>query len=459
MKKLLKGGLVVSSNDAKIMDILIDNDKIIKVSENIEDDEAEIIDVKGKEIYPGFIDAHTHLDLHVAGTVTADDFKSGTRAAVIGGTTLVIDYATQYHGETLKEALKNWDDKASVGCSCDYSYHMSISDWNDDVKDEIDDMIDAGITSFKLYLTYPDMMLDDHDMYQVMKALAKKNCFAGVHCENAGVIDALRERSEKSGHIAEVSEHYKTRPATAEAEAVHRLMFIADVAHAPVMVVHTSCEEALNEIRNARANGQIVFCETCPQYLALDSSKLDNPDFNEASKYICAPALRTKHDQEVLWKAIADGEVNIISTDHCSFDMSQRKMGEGDFRKIPGGLAGIEHRGVILYSEGVSKGRISREKFCEVMSENPSKLYGVYGTKGIIKEGADADLVIIDPNQKYNISVSNSHYNIDYSEFEGMEINCKIDSVYLRGNKVVENNECIMEDTGKFVKRDFRMEL
>lgn len=453
MKILFKNGTIVSDLKSIVSDMLIEDDKIIKIDKNIVDSEAKVIDVKNKLLFPGFIDGHTHLELHVAGTVTADDFYTGTKAAIIGGTTTIVDFGTQYHGETLKKAKENWDKKALRGTSCDYSYHMSISDWNKDVKNEIQDMIDMGITSFKLYLTYPDMMLSDHDMYEVIKALWEKNCFAGVHCENAGVIDALREEKIARDEMMPKS-HYQTRPKEAEAEAVNRLMFIAKEAKAPVMVVHTTCKEALDEIRQARKRGQIVFCETCPQYLVLDHTKLDNDIFDEASKFVCAPPLRDKIDREELWKAISQDEVDIISTDHCSFNMKQRQMGENDFTKIPGGLAGIEHRGIIIYSEGVKSGRITKEQMCKVLSTNPAKLFGMYKNKGSLEAGKDADIVVIDPDKEYSISVNNSHYNIDYSCYEGLKVQGMIDEVYLRGKLVVKNNECILENTGKFIKRD-----
>ena len=453
MKILFKGGTIVRDDKSIKADLLVEDEKIIEISKRIKTKADKVVDVKDKLLFPGFIDAHTHLDLHVAGTVTADNFDTGTKAAVIGGTTTVIDFGTQYHGESLKEALKNWEDKASTGTHCDYSFHMSISDWNENVKAEIQDMIDAGITSFKLYLTYPDMMLSDHDMYEVIKALWEKKCFAGVHCENAGVIDALREYELKM-HNTQPKFHYLTRPDSAEAEAVNRLLFISKEANAPVMVVHTTCIKALDEIRKARKKGQMVFCETCPQYLILDHRKLDNEDFDEASKFVCAPPLRNTEDKEELWKAIKNGEVDIISTDHCSFDLEQRRMGKDDFTKIPGGLAGIEHRGMLIFSEGVSKGRITKEKMAEVLSYNPSKLFGISDRKGRLDKGMDADIVVINPKKERTISVSNSHYNIDYSCYEGIKLQGIIDEVYLRGTLVAKDNELIESNKGTFLKRN-----
>ncbi len=456
MKTLLKGGTVVSSKESRIADVLIEDEKILEVAENIDAPDAETVDVTGKLLFPGFIDAHTHFGLHVAGTVTADGYRSGTKAALIGGTTTVVDHGTQYHGESLMEAMHNWEEKAAEGASCDYGFHMSISEWKDDLEDQVQEMIDNGITSFKVYMTYPGMILNDEELYKILKVLWEKKCFAGSHCENAGVIDALIAEAKAKGDLAPAA-HYRTRPAEMEAEAVHRLMVIADAAKAPVMVVHTTCEEALEEIRWARKRGQTVFSETCPQYLLLDHSALDQEDFFESSKYICAPPLRTKKDQDALWDAIAGGEIQTIATDHCSFTTEQKKMGKDDFTKIPGGVPGAEHRGVLIYTYGVAAGRITKEKMCEVMSENVAKLYGLYPRKGVIAPGSDADIVVLDPEAKGVASAATQHYDMDYCPYEGMELACAIDQVYLRGVLAVKDNECIREGMGEYLKRDLMM--
>ena len=451
MKTLLKNGTLVSGDGSRREDLLIEDGIIKETAPQITEEADEVIDMTGKILFPGFIDGHTHMDLHVAGTVTADDFTTGTAAAIAGGTTMIVDFGTQYHGETLNEALKNWHEKAGEGNSCDFSYHMSISEWTPKVKEEIKDMIDQGITTFKLYMTYPDMILNDGELYEVIKELNKYGAFAGVHCENAPIIDALIRENKAKG-ITGPEGHPASRPDTMEAEAVHRLMVIAGEAKAPVMVVHTTNEKALNEIKEAREKGQTVYCETCPQYLLLDRSYQERPDF-EGARYICAPPLRTKHDQEVLWQAIKDGVVDIVSTDHCSFTWEQRKRGLGDFTKIPGGLPGVETRGNLIWSEGVAKGRISAECACRVLAENPAKLFGLYPRKGTLSAGADADIVVIDPEIRKTVTAEGQVTNVDYCVYEGIELEGAIDKVYLRGQLAVDGGKLIKRGLGRFVKR------
>ena len=306
VKTLLKNGTVVSGDMSVREDVLIDGEKIVKVGRNLETEDAQVVDVNGKLLFPGFIDGHTHFDLEVAGTVTADDFETGTRAAIAGGTTLVIDYASQDKGgHTLKEGLEKWHKKADGKCSCDYSFHMSVVEWNEETEREIQDMINEGITSFKLYMTYPAMIVDDGDLYKIIKKLNEYGCFAGVHCENAGAIDALIAEAKKEGRLGPEN-HPLVRPDIMEAEAVHRLLVIADAADAPVMVVHLTNRKAFEEVMRARMNGQKVYAETCPQYLLLDDSVYSKPDF-EGAKYVCAPPIRKKADQDCLWKALANG--------------------------------------------------------------------------------------------------------------------------------------------------------
>lgn len=451
MKQLIKNGTVVSSQGSQKMDVLMENGRITRVERNIQAEDAQVHDASGKLLFPGFIDGHTHLDLEVANTVTADDFEKGTKAAVAGGTTMVIDFATQNKGESLKEALANWHRKAEGKCSCDYGFHMAISQWNDQVKQEIQDMIDEGITSFKLYMTYPAMLLNDGDLYRVIKELNQYDCFAGVHCENADLIDALIQEAKSQGRLGPDT-HPKVRPPAMEGEAVHRLMTIADQAKAPVMVVHLTCREALEEIRAAREKGQTVYAETCPQYLLLDDSLYEQPGF-EGAKYVCSPPLRMKEDQEVLWKALAEGEIQTIATDQCSFTMAQKEMGKDDFTKIPNGMPGLQTRVPLLYTYGVEAGRITREQMCSLLSENPAKLYGIYPQKGVIQPGSDGDIVIIDPNENSVIKASELLHNTDYSPFEGFPLKGIVDQVFLRGDLVAQRGRLLKEKTGTYVRR------
>ena len=452
MKYLLKNGTVVTSEKSEKMDLLIEDEKILQVGENLTAENAEEIDVSGKLLFPGFIDGHTHFDLEVAGTVTADDFETGTRAAILGGTTLVIDSASQDKGgHTLKEGLEKWHRKADNKCSCDYSFHMSIVEWNEKTEQEIQDMIDQGITSFKLYMTYPAMIVNDCDMYKILKKLGECGCFAGVHCENAGVIDALTEDAKKAGRLGPEN-HPLVRPDTLEAEAVHRLLVIAKEADAPVMVVHLTNKKAFEEVMRARANGQEVYAETCPQYLLLDDSVYSKPDF-QGAVYVCAPPIRKKEDQKCLWKALAEEEIQTVATDQCSFTLAQKALGKEDFTKIPGGLPGVQTRGTLLYTYGVKEGRITQEQMCRVLSENPAKLYGVYPQKGVIAAGSDADIVVLDPEKESVISASTHAYNTDNNPFEGYKLRCGIDKVFLRGNLAVEDGRLVQEKLGKYIAR------
>lgn len=455
MKYLLKNGTLVSGERTEKQDILIEGEKIVKIAPHIEEEGAEEINVEGKLLFPGFIDGHTHFDLEVAGTVTADDFETGTKAAILGGTTFVIDFASQDKGgHTLKEGLDKWHKKADGKCSCDYSFHMSIVEWNEKTEKEVQDMIEEGITSFKLYMTYPAMIVEDRDLYKILKKLNECGCFAGVHCENAGVIDALIEEAKKEGRLGPEN-HPLVRPDTMEAEAVHRLLVIAKEAGAPVMIVHLTNKKAYEEILKAREEGQTVFAETCPQYLLLDDSAYSKPDFGGAV-YVCAPPLRKKEDQDCLWEALAKGEIQTVATDQCSFTLEQKAMGKDDFTKIPGGLPGVQTRGTLLYTYGVREGKITVEQMCRLLSENPAKLYGVYPRKGALLEGSDGDIVVFDPEKESVISAKTHGYNTDNNPFEGFAIHGDIDKVFLRGNLVVENGEVIKEKAGTYIRRGKR---
>ena len=451
---LIQNGTLVYPGGSRKADLLIDGEKIVHVGEKpVIPKDCTVVDASGKLVFPGFIDAHTHFDLHVAGTVTVDDFASGTKAAAAGGTTTIIDFGTAYPGETLNEGLDNWFRKAQAGCSCDYGFHQTITEWNESVYEQIPDMIERGASTFKIYMTY-DTQIDDEAVFKVLQRLKECGTTTGCHCENSGMIDALREEyAEDPDRKKAVSSHYLTRPAAAEAEAIGRYCHLAEVAREPVIDVHLTCEEGLEEIRSARRRGQKVYAETCPQYLVMDDSLYEREPFEEASKYVCAPPLRKKSDQEALWNAIRDGEIQTVSTDHCSFTMEQKKLGREDFRKIPGGMPGVETRGAVIYSEGVAKGRISREKMCEVLCENPARLYGMYPRKGTLLAGSDADIVILDPSKKRIISAGTQVSACDYAPLEGMELACAIDEVYLRGKLVARDGRVVCENQGQYVKR------
>lgn len=454
MKRLFRGGTVVSKNQSTRMDVLVKDEKVLEVSEDLSFIKAdEVIDVRGKLLFPGFIDAHTHFDLDVAGTTTADGFDTGTKAEILGGTTCVIDFATQNKGETLHEALENWHEKADGKSSCDYAFHLAISDWNKEVQKELETIVAEGVTSFKLYMTYDAMVVDDKSIYEILTTLKRLGGIAGVHCENKGIIDArLDALKEEKGGRTDVADYPATRPAQAEAEAVNRLLNIARCVDTPVIVVHLSSKEGLAEIRRAREKGQTVYVETCPQYLVMDESRYMLPD-NAGAKYMIAPPLRTEKDCEVLWSALEAEELQTIATDHCSFNLEQKAMGRADFSLTPCGMPGAQERPALIYHYGVTKGRLTTEQMCAYLSENPAKLYNLYPQKGCIAPGSDADIVIWNPKGETILSVDTQATDIDYCPLEGAHLTGNVEAVYLRGELIVKDGSILEEHKGIYQKR------
>lgn len=452
MKFLFKGGQVVSGAGIQRLDLLTDGETIAQVGPDLTCSGAQMVDAAGKYLFPGFIDAHTHFDLDVCNTTTADDFASGTKAAIRGGTTMVIDFACPNKGESLQHGLDLWRQKAHGKAACDYGFHMTIDDWNDGIRAELPAMLAAGIPSFKMYMTYPAMMIGDRDMFCALRELGKYGAIAGIHCENSGVIDALIAEKKAAGELGPGS-HPATRPNALEAEAVASLLRMAQVAQVPVIIVHLSTKEALDEVRAARARGQTVYVETCPHYLLLDESRYFQTDWLDSAKYVCAPPLRRPDDQEALWAALADGTVQTIATDHCSFTLAQKEAGRSDFTKIPGGLPSVESRGILLWSEGVGKGRISEAQMCRLLAENPAKLYGAYPRKGILAPGSDADIVVLNPHAKGLLTAKDQAANVDYCPYEGWETSGVIEQVYLRGRLAVDHGTCSPVPKGTYIPR------
>ncbi len=451
MGTLLRGGSVVSGQGVCRGDVLLEGEKIAAVGENLPVGDANVVDCTGKLLFPGFIDGHTHFDLEVAGTITADDFATGSRAALRGGTTMVVDFAAPDKGETLAAGLERWRRKSEGKTACDYGFHMTIDDWNEGISRELGEMMDQGITSFKMYMTYPAMMIGEGDMYRALLRLKEVGGIAGVHCENDGVIRALVEDARAGGRMAPAS-HPRTRPAPLEAEAVGHLLRMAQLADVPVIIVHLSARESLEEVRAARRRGQRVYVETCPHYLLLEDSAYDNPDYLEAARFVCAPPLRKRADQEALWEALRGGEIDTVATDHCSFTLAQKRAGQYDFTRIPGGLPGVEHRGVLLYTYGVAAGRVTAADMCRVLSENPARLYGCWPRKGLIAPGSDGDIVVLDPASEGTISVDNHVQNVDYTPYEGWRTKCSIVQVYLRGNLAADRGQ-VLNPRGRFIPR------
>ena len=452
MKYLFKNGTVVSGRGTRRADVLVENEKVLQVGRNLSDPLARAIDVTGKLLMPGFIDAHTHFDLDVCNTTTADDFDSGTKSAIRGGTTTIVDFACPNKGESLHHGLDLWHRKADGKCWCDYGFHMTIDDWNAEIEKEIDDMYAAGISSFKMYMTYPAMMIGDEAMYKALKKLKEKGGICGVHCENSGVINALIEEKKAAGEMG-VSSHPETRPDFLEAEAVSRLLRIAQAVDIPVVIVHLTNAATLAEVTAARRRGQKVYVETGPQSLVLDDSVYYNEDFSRAARYVCAPPLRKPEDCRALWAGLRKGDIQTISTDHCAFTLAQKDAGRGDFTKIPGGLPGVEARGELVYSFGVTTRKISLATMCKVLSENPAKLYGMFPRKGVIAPGADADIVVYDPQADHILRAEDMVSRAGYTPYEGFVTHGSVSQVWLRGKLMVENGHVIGEQEGQYIIR------
>ena len=452
MKYLFKNGTVVSGRGTRRADVLVEDEKILQVARGISDPLARTVDVTGKLLLPGFIDAHTHFDLDVCNTTTADDFESGTRSAIRGGTTTVVDFACPNKGESLHYGLDLWHKKADGNCWCDYGFHMTIDDWNEDIEREIDDMYAAGISSFKMYMTYPAMMIGDEAMYKALKKLKEKGGICGVHCENSGVINALIEEKRAAGATG-VASHPETRPDYLEAEAVGRLLRIAQAVDIPVVIVHLTNAAALAEVHAARRRGQKVYVETCPQYLVLDDSVYYNEDYSRAARYVCAPPIRKSEDCRALWAGLRRGEIQTVSTDHCSFTLEQKEAGRGDFTRIPGGLPGVEARGELVYSFGVATRKISLAAMCRVLSENPAKLYGMFPRKGVIAPGADADIVVYDPRADHILRAEDMVSRAGYTPYEGFVTRGSIAQVWLRGRLMVEDGQVVGDRMGQYILR------
>jgi dihydropyrimidinase len=453
MSILIKNGRVVTASESYIADVYMKGEKIIAIGKNLEYKVDTIIDATDKLVFPGGIDPHVHLDMPFMGTYSSDNYETGTRAALHGGTTMVIDFILQTQGDTLHNALKTWQEKSKGKAIGDYSYHMAVTDFNDDVAKEVVQMIeDEGISSFKTFMAYKGaLMIDDGQMVQLMKVVKKHGGLVTVHATNGDMIDSLIAKNKAEGNLSPLY-HYLSQPEVTEAEASGRFTDMLEYTGCPGYIVHMTCEGALNAVRKATQRNQKVFVETCTQYLMLDASLYEN-DF-EGAKWVMSPPLREKKDQEALWSGINQGLVQVVGTDHCPFMWEQKKMGIDDFSKIPNGHPAIEHRMEFLYSEGVKKGKISLTKYVELSSTNAAKIFGMYPRKGTIAIGSDADIVIFDPNKEHTISVNTHHMNCNYSAYEGQEVTGKTEIVILRGKIAIENEECKLEaGHGQFIHR------
>lgn len=449
MTTLIQNGWLVLPQGVTTGDILIEGSVIKKIAPHIEAQAQRVLDAAGCYVFPGFIDTHTHFDLELPATTTADNFITGTRAAVVGGTTTVLDFATQDRGMTMQEALEKWHRKAA-GSSCHYGFHMAVSEWNRDRIEEIDSMMAQGVTSFKMYMVYDNMKVDDGQMYEAVKLLADKDCIVGVHCENDDIIKARVRELHQQGKLAPVY-HAQSRPNLVEADGVARLMDICALAHAPAWVVHLSTAEGLAEAEKARRRGQEVYLESCPQYMVLEEKDYLAED---GEKFIMSPPLRSKKDQEALLQSMGKNGIDWIGTDHCSFTMAQKAMGEGDFSKVPNGGAGVQNRAEIVYTRGVKGGYITIEQMGKLLSENAARLFGMYPQKGVLQEGSDADIVLFDPNCPHEIHAAANLHHCDNSPYEGYEAAGKTRDVLLKGELVVQNGRLILPGKGEYVFRN-----
>lgn len=448
MTTLIQNGLLVLPHGVMPGDILIEGTVIKKIAPHIQTEARRVLDASGCYVFPGFIDTHTHFDLELPATTTADDFITGTKAAVVGGTTTVLDFATQDRGMTMQDALDKWHRKAD-GSSCHYGFHMAVSEWNAERIGEVDAMIAQGVTSFKMYMVYDNMKVDDGKMYEAVKLLADKDCIVGVHCENDDIIKSRVQELHKEGKFAPIY-HAQSRPNLVEADGVSRLMDICGLAGAPAWVVHLSTREGLLEAKKARGRGQEVYLESCPQYLVLEEKDYLQP---YGEKFIMSPPLRSKGDQEALLGAMKQNEIDWIGTDHCSFTMAQKALGEGDFAKVPNGGAGVQNRAEIVYTRGVQGGYITIEQMGKLFSENAARLFGMYPRKGVLQEGSDADIVLFDPNCPHEIHAAANLHNCDNSPYEGYKAAGRTRDVFLKGELVVKDGVLIEAGRGEYVFR------
>ncbi len=452
MAILLKNGTLVLPEGLRRADLLIEGETIAAMGEGLSAPQGtEVKDCAGKLVFPGFIDTHTHFEMNKGlPNETADDWASGTRSALFGGTTTVLDFAEPDRGASLQSALDTWHGRADGRAACNYSFHMTIKDWNEDIRSELPRMSQQGITSYKIYLAYA-MRVSDTVAYEAIRAVAEQGGIMGCHCENGELVELGIAAQKAAGRLGPDA-HPGARPPAVEAEAVCRYLTIAERAGAAVNIVHLSTRRGLELVRAARARGQKVYVETCPQYLMLDESVYRLPGF-ESAKYVFAPPARARSDREALWEAAAGGEVDTIGTDHCAFSTAVKALGRDDFSKIPNGMPGVEDRGRLIYTYGVRTGRISEARMAELLCANPAKLFGMWPRKGVLAVGSDADIVIYDPNITECIHAAANHSACDYDPYEGTEVWGRVTDVVLNGAWALRDGALVRDRGGRFVKR------
>jgi dihydropyrimidinase len=455
MSTLIKSGTIVTASDTFIADIRIEGEKITLIGKNLPQAAGDtVINASGKYIFPGGIDVHTHFELPFMGTVSADNFSTGTTAAINGGTTTIIDFVIPTKGKPLKEALQAWHGKAEGKAVTDYGFHMCINEYTDAVEREIPSIIGQGVSSFKCFMAYKGVLqIDDGQIVNVLKTVGQNGGMVSVHAENGDMIASLMKDFLATGKT-EPEYHWRAHPSIAEEEAVARIISLAEFAGQSIYIVHLSGKDGLEKVKAARAKGLPVFAETCPQYLLLPAELYLKPNF-EGAKYVMSPPLRPADHLEKMWEGLAKGYIQTVATDHCPFNFKgQKEMGKDDFSKIPNGIPAIGDRFNLLYTYGVTKGRISLNRFVEVVATNPAKIFGMYPQKGSITVGGDADVVIFDPKSKTKITAATQKHNVDYSAFEGFELEGQPTDVLLRGKFAVRNGTYVGEQgLGKFISR------
>jgi dihydropyrimidinase len=453
MKILIKNGTIITADTISATDIFIHDETVSAVGTGLSENDADrVIDARGLLIFPGGIDPHVHMHLPVAAGYSSDDFLTGSRAALYGGTTCIIDFVTPARGEPLPQALEKRK-KEAENSMIDYSFHVSPVEWRRTTGAEIMDCIRMGVTSFKVYMAYKNTIgLNYDDLFKVMESVGKAGGMVTIHCEDGDGIEKLRDRYFSEGYTSPYY-HALSRPSVLEAIAVEKAVAMAGKAQCPLYIVHVSSGESLKYIREAQSRGQSVYAETCPQYLILDVSKY-NGEFDQAAPFVISPPLRTADDSNALWDAVADGTISTVGTDHCPFMMEQKRAGISDFRKIPGGAGGVEHRLALLYTYGVLEGRISLNRMVKLFATGPSRIFGLSPGKGEILPGSDADLVIWNPNTESIISAGSHHQNCDTNIYEGLPVKGNADYVITRGRIIIEEGKMTgIKKSGKYLFR------
>ncbi len=470
---LIRGGTVVSTTGRVAADVLVDGERIVALitpgTEPLGPITADTtIDATGKYVFPGGVDAHTHMEMPFGGTYASDTFETGTRAAAWGGTTTIIDFVVQYQGQRVMDQYAEWHEKAAGNCAIDYGFHQILSDVQDESLQAMDELVAEGVTSFKLFMAYKGVLFsDDGQILRAFQKGASNGAMMMMHAENGAIIDVLVKQALEA-HNTSPYWHGITRPWQAEEEATHRAIMIADITGAPLYVVHVSAKQAVEQIAAARDRGMNVFGETCPQYLYLSleeqlAAVSEEWGELEGAKWVCSTPLRSRHEghQDHMWQSLRTNDIQMVSTDHCPFCMKEQKeMGRGDFSKIPNGIGSVEHRMDLMY-QGVATGKISLERFVELTSTTPARMFGLYGRKGVIAPGADADIVVYDPSGHTSIGVDKTHHmNMDYSAWEGFEIDGHVDVVLSRGTVIVDERGYVGKaGHGQYLKRSLSQYL